>query len=167
MQCICDVARELEEQRLCRSKFVATMFGSRFDPVEFADVIKRIGRLENQQGNVAPRVGSLEHHIKALDQKTKEVDSMMLKQQRRLNMVLDEERPWVLDDPSPMPTASAPALADLTPPAPPGIGAAVAAPRPTHEEQAAENPFGRPPVQSLKGLAEHRQAHSRPAPRIS
>ena len=93
--------------------------------------------MEHQQDKCAPRVGSLEYHVAALDQKTKDHEAMIARQQQRGRLLFDNE---AISEPEPAPTASAPQLQDLQPPAPPGIEehveAAAAAQGPAPEEQA-------------------------------
>ena len=69
------------------------MFGTRFDPDAFESLRGRVLGLETQQGNFAPRTGSLEHHIAAKDMQMRELDARLAKHQQRWNMLYGDERP--------------------------------------------------------------------------
>ena len=106
------------------------MFGARCGPDAFGSLRGRVLNLENQQGKFAPRVGSLEHHIQALDTLAHDLEARMSRQQQRWQMLYGDEEPPEL----------APSLQTVT--RPPGVA--------EHDEvQAASLPAPSAPTQSL------------------
>ena len=90
-------------------------FGSRIDSGAVNALVSRVGQLENEQGGVAPRVGSLEQHIAALDGRTVESENVLA----RRHVLFDGQTAWT--EPGPAQPACSPASAGLPPAAPPGI----------------------------------------------